>query len=79
MSEVQQTLACIELTATRFGMAGKAAQATTSGALQIAAPPGGTGATAGAYDSAVHRDTAINLLNEIRTTLINNGIMKGSA
>lgn len=40
-----------------------------------AAPAGGTGATAGAYDTAVNRDAAITLLNNIRTALIAHGIM----
>ena len=46
---------------------------------QAAAPAGGTGATAGAYDTAANRDAAIALLNEIRTVLINLGLIKGSA
>lgn len=45
---------------------------------QAAAPAGGTGATAGAYDTAENRDAAA-LLNEIRTGLINLGLMKGPA
>lgn len=40
-----------------------------------AAPAGGTGATAGAYDTAANRDAAITLLNNIRTALIAHGIM----
>ena len=46
---------------------------------QAAAPAGGTGATEGAYDTAAHRDAAIALLNEIRTVLVNLGLIKGSA
>lgn len=46
---------------------------------QAAAPAGGSGQTAGAYDSAAHRDTAIALLNAIRTALVEAGIMKGAA
>lgn len=51
----------------------------SSGATQAAAPAGGTGATAGAYDTAAHRDALINLVNSMRTTLVNLGLMKGSA
>lgn len=51
----------------------------SSGAAQQAAPAGGTGALAGAYDTAANRDIMINLVNEMRTTLINAGLMKGSA
>jgi hypothetical protein len=40
-----------------------------------AAPAGGTGATAGAYDTAVNRDALITLVNAMRTALIANGIM----
>lgn len=40
-----------------------------------AAPAGGTGATAGAYDTSAHRDALITLVNNIRTALIANGIM----
>ncbi len=56
-----------------FGCNTKAAQAAfASGG---AAPAGGTGATAGAYDTAAHRDALITLVNNIRTALVNNGIM----
>lgn len=51
----------------------------SSGAAQAAAPAGGTGATAGAYNSAVNRDAMIDLVNEMRLTLVNLGLMKGSA
>lgn len=40
-----------------------------------AAPAGGVGTAAGGYDTAANRDAAINLLNNIRTALINAGIM----
>lgn len=49
-----------------------------SGAVQAAAPAGGTGAAAGAYDTAANRDLLINLVNEIRLVLVNHGLMKGS-
>ena len=56
----------------------------------LAVPAGGAGAAAGGWDTAANRDlaiTAINknitelhlLLDEIRTTLVANGMMKGSA
>ena len=48
-------------------------------AVQAAAPAGGAGAAEGAYDTAAHRDAAIALLNEIRTVLVNLGLIKGSA
>ena len=50
-----------------------------SGAAQQVAPAGGTGAAAGGYDTAGNRDIMINLVNEMRTVLINHGFMKGSA
>ena len=77
--EVQQTLNCIELVTTKFGMGGKAAQAMTAHANQQVAPSGGVGAAAGAMDTAAHRDDVLNLINQIRLTLVNNGMMKGSA
>lgn len=49
------------------------------GATQVVCPPGGTGAAAGGWDTAGNRDTAIALINEMRTVLIENGFMKGSA
>jgi hypothetical protein len=52
-----------------------AATARTALASGGAAPAGGTGATAGAYDTAAHRDSLITLVNNIRTALVNNGIM----
>lgn len=40
-----------------------------------AAPAGGTGTTAGAYDTASNRNALITLVNNMRTALVNNGIM----
>jgi hypothetical protein len=40
-----------------------------------AAPVGGVGTAAGGWDTAVNRDAAITLLNNIRTALIANGIL----
>lgn len=48
-------------------------------ANQAVAPAGGTGAAAGAYDTAANRDSMINLVNEMRTVLVNLGLMKGAA
>ena len=51
-----------------------------------AAPAGGTGATAGAYDTAANRDLMITLVNEnrtllnqLRSELVTLGLIKGSA
>ena len=52
---------------------------TYASAAQAAAPAGGTGATAGAYDTAAHRDALIALVNAMRDVLIEHGLMKGSA
>ena len=41
--------------------------ASLSATIPAAAPAGGTGATAGAYDTAANRDIAITLLNGLRT------------
>ena len=79
MTEVQQTLNVIEIVTTRFGMGGATAQAMTSHANQKVAPSGGVGDAAGAMDTAAHRDDVLNLINQIRLTLVNNGMMKGSA
>jgi hypothetical protein len=51
-----------------------AATAQAAYIVGAAAPAGGTGATAGAYDTAAHRDSMITLVNNMRTALINNGI-----
>jgi len=55
-----------------FGCNGATAQAAY--VVGGAAAAGGVGATAGAYDTAEHRDALITLVNNIRTALINNGI-----
>jgi hypothetical protein len=44
------------------------------GITAVAAPAGGTGATAGAYDTAGNRDLMITVVNAMRT-LINEGIV----
>jgi hypothetical protein len=56
-----------------FGCNGATAQ--TAFASGGAAPAGGTGATAGAYDTAAHRDAMITLVNNMRTALVNVGLM----
>ena len=57
----------------KFGVNSAASQAAyASGG---AAPAGGTGTAAGGWDTAAHRDAAITLLNNIRTALVNAGIM----
>lgn len=38
--------------------------------VPAAAPAGGTGATAGAYDTAANRDAAITTINDLRTHAI---------
>ncbi len=47
-----------------------AAQVTNVAAVPAAAPAGGTGATAGAYDTAANRDAAIVTINGLRTDVI---------
>jgi hypothetical protein len=44
--------------------------AAVSAATPAAAPAGGTGATAGAYDTAVNRDAMIATVNGLRTEMI---------
>lgn len=46
---------------------------------QASCPAGGTGAAAGGWDTAGHRDAAILLINAMRTALVNAGLMKGAA
>ena len=40
-----------------------------------AAPAGGVGTAAGGYDTAINRDALITLVNNMRTALINAGLM----
>jgi len=70
-----------------------AAQAAVTATVTAVAPAGGTGAAAGGWDTAGHRDTAIAtineskalaeankaLLNKIRTDLVALGLLKGAA
>lgn len=55
-----------------FGANGATPQ--TAYVVGAAASAGGAGATAGAYDTAAHRDALITLVNNLRTALINAGI-----
>lgn len=48
-----------------------AARADDATAIPAAAPAGGTGATAGAYDTAANRDAAITTINGLRTNVTN--------
>jgi hypothetical protein len=66
-------------TADPVAMLGATPVVQRTGAVQAAAPAGGTGATAGAYDTAVNRDAMIALVNEMRLALIGVGLIKGSA
>lgn len=59
-------------TAPMIGFLGAAAVVQQS--IGAAAPAGGTGATAGAYDTAAHRDAMITLVNNMRTALLNLGL-----
>jgi hypothetical protein len=66
-------------TITKFSAAGVIADSdyTTHAAVASggAAPAGGTGATAGAYDTSANRDALIALVNTMRTALIAVGIL----
>lgn len=66
-------------TTQKLAFYGSTPVAQRASADQAAAPAGGTGATAGAYDTAAHRDALIALVNEMRTVLVNLGLMKGAA
>lgn len=59
-------------TAAMIGFLG--ASAVVRQSLSAAAPAGGTGAAAGGWDTAAHRDAAITLMNDLRTALINLGL-----
>ena len=65
--------------ASKVGFYGTTPIAQRAGAAQAEAPAGGAGATEGAYDTAAHRDALIALVNEMRTVLVNLGLMKGAA
>ena len=54
---------------TFFGKGGSVGIQTALTAEPTAAPAGGSGATAGAYDSAANRNTMITCVNDTRTRL----------
>lgn len=57
---------------------GAGAQSGAQSALVADAAAGGTGATAGAYDTAQHRDELIALVNAMKACLVNHGLMAAS-
>lgn len=63
----------------KLGFYGATPVVQPASAQQAAAPAGGTGTAAGGYDTAANRDAMINLVNQMRLCLVNNGLMKGSA
>ena len=62
---------------TKFGQAGVTPQGQTSGPNQVAPAAYATGAFG--LDSDVKMEALYELILEIRTTLVANGIMKGAA
>lgn len=81
LREMLETLTSVVATESEYGVVKKAAvQAAVTAATITAAPAGGTGATAGAYDTAENRDTAIAAINSLITevaelTSVVNGIL----
>jgi len=75
--DVIPTISSKEIRTTRFGMAGTAAQAQTSGADQAALSAYGAGANG--LSAGADMAKLVALVVEIRTTLVANGMMKGSA
>ena len=67
-----QTFTTADRTHDTDGSAAAAAATATAiaAAVPAAAPAGGTGATAGAYDTAANRDAAIVTINDLRTHAI---------
>ena len=66
-----KTIAPVNPSAKAASLTATAVNPTAPAALtQLAAPAGGTGATAGAYDSAANRDLAIASINAARDDLI---------
>ncbi len=66
-----------ELVVTKFAVGATAAQGQTSGADQVA--PAAYGAGANGLSSGAEMTALLALVVEIRTTLVNNGMMKGGA
>jgi hypothetical protein len=54
---------------TRFGKVADATNSAATDTLTANAPAGGTGATAGAYDSAANRDLMIATINGLNATV----------
>lgn len=77
--EIKKSLKVGTVAGSSLGFYGAAPITQRAGAAQAAAPAGGTGTTAGAYDTAANRDALIALVNEMRATLVALGLMKGSA
>ena len=73
--ETDGSAAAAAATATAIAAAAASAAAAATAtaiaaAIPAAAPAGGTGATAGAYDTAANRDSAITTINDLRTWAI---------
>lgn len=69
-SPVSMTNAFANTSATQAGPVKKAAaRADNASTIPAAAPAGGTGAAAGAYDTDVNRDAAIATINGLRTAI----------
>ena len=67
LKELLSTGAAVATVAAANSAAAAAATATTiAAAIPAAAPAGGTGATAGAWDTAANRDAAITTINDLR-------------
>ncbi len=62
---------CFQITGAKIGLFGvtPVARPTALTASVAAAPAGGTGTAAGGWDTAAHRDTAITLINNLKTRL----------
>jgi hypothetical protein len=63
----------------KIGFYGATPVAQPASVDQAVCPAGGTGAAAGGWDTAAHRDAAILLINQMRSCLVNAGLMKGAA
>lgn len=71
LAEMFTDVGALAATETTEGVVLKAAaQVSNVAAVPAAAPAGGTGATAGAYDTAVNRDAAIATINGLRLDVI---------
>lgn len=75
--DVIPTIYSKEIRTTKFGMAGKEAQAQTSGAVQGTLDAYGTGAFG--LDSDARMQALYDLVVSMRAALVANGIIKGGA